>query len=79
MTEKSIPPEERDAVSSGRAKETNGSEGGDLAFCLLKIGQVHGLFVSLERILSGLPLENDILVPSCFERAAATSDDIKIF
>ncbi len=71
MTEKSVPPEERDAVSSGSAKGTNGSEGGDLAFCLLKISQIHGLFVSLERILSGLPLENDILVPSCFERAAA--------
>lgn len=71
MTEKSAPPEERDAVSSGSAKETNGSEGGDLAFCLLKISQIHGLFVSLERLLSGLPLKNDILVPSCFERAAA--------
>lgn len=45
--------------------------GGPLTFCLLKIASMHGLSVSVDRLLSGLPLENDWLVPSCVDRAAA--------
>lgn len=45
--------------------------GGELAFCLEQVCLIRGLSVSLDRLLSGLPLEDDLLVPSCFERAAS--------
>lgn len=45
--------------------------GGPLLFCLEKICSLHGLSVSQDKLLSGLPLEGDFLTPSSLSRAAA--------
>ena len=47
------------------------NRGGPLLSCLEKICGLHGLSVSRDKLLSGLPLEGDILSPSCLSRAAA--------
>lgn len=51
--------------------ERDTERGGPLAFCLLRVASMHGLSVSADRLLAGLPLENDVLVPSCLDRDAA--------
>ena len=47
------------------------NRGGPLLSCLEKICGLHDLSVSRDKLLSGLPLEGDILSPSCLSRAAA--------
>lgn len=47
------------------------NRGGPLLFCLEKICTLHGLSVSRDKLLSGLPLEGDVLSPSTLTRAAA--------
>ena len=46
-------------------------QGGPLAACLLQVARFHGRPASQETILAGLPLENGLLAPSVFPRAAA--------
>lgn len=45
--------------------------GGPLAACLLQVARFHGRGLSPDALLSGLPLEDGVLSPSTFSRAAA--------
>ena len=60
--------QEPETRSNGAERE---ERGGPLALCLLRIASMHGLSVSADRLLAGLPLENGMLIPSCLDRAAA--------
>ena len=53
--------------------QTSGGErfvGGSLAVSLVLLARLLGRRVSTDAVLSGLPLENGLLTPSCFSRAA---------
>ena len=55
---------------SGTSSHAYAGRGGALAFCLERVCLIRGVPASLDRLLCGLPLDDDLLVPSCFERAA---------
>jgi len=66
-------PEIRAVTEAREEQHTNSGErfiGGSLAVSLVLLARLHGRRISTDAVLAGLPLENGMLTPSCFSRAA---------